>query len=71
MSAAALPGYSPPERFWHGLAERREKHGFLVCFDEIVTGMGRCGSWLAAHQLPLGGQLRDHSGWLWRHPQLR
>lgn len=53
VSAAALPGYSPPERFWHGLAERREKHGFLVCFDEIVTGMGRVGSWLAAHQLPI------------------
>jgi adenosylmethionine-8-amino-7-oxononanoate aminotransferase len=53
VSAAALPGYSPPARFWHGLAERREKHGFVVCFDEIVTGMGRVGSWLAAHQLPI------------------
>ena len=29
------------------------EHGFLVCFDEIVTGMGRVGSWLAAHQLPI------------------
>src|SRR3984893_3605332 len=53
VSAAALPGYSPPERFWHGLAERREKHGFVICFDEIVTGIGRVGSWLAAHQLPI------------------
>jgi len=53
VSAAALPGYSPPERFWHGLAERREKHGFLICFDEIVTGVGRVGSWLAAHQIPI------------------
>ncbi len=53
VSAAALPGYSPPDRFWTGLAERREKHGFVVCFDEIVTGMGRVGGWLAAHQLPL------------------
>jgi adenosylmethionine-8-amino-7-oxononanoate aminotransferase len=53
VSAAALPGYSPPERFWTGLAERREKHGFVVCFDEIVTGMGRVGGWLAAHQLPI------------------
>jgi len=53
VSAAALPGYSPPDRFWHGLAERREKHGFLVCFDEIVTGVGRVGSMLAAHQVPL------------------
>lgn len=53
VSAAALPGYSPPDGFWEGLAERREKYGFVVCFDEIVTGMGRVGSWLAAHQLPI------------------
>lgn len=53
VSAAAMPGYSPPARFWEGLAERREKHGFLVCFDEIVTGVGRVGSWLAAHELPI------------------
>jgi adenosylmethionine-8-amino-7-oxononanoate aminotransferase len=53
ISAAALPGYSPPERFWQGLGERREEHGFLVCFDEVVTGIGRVGTWLAAHQLPI------------------
>jgi adenosylmethionine-8-amino-7-oxononanoate aminotransferase len=53
ISAAALPGYSPPERFWLGLAERREEHGFLICFDEVVTGIGRVGTWLAAHQLPI------------------
>ena len=53
ISAAALPGYSPPERFWLGLAERREEHGFLICFDEVVTGVGRVGTWLAAHQLPI------------------
>jgi adenosylmethionine-8-amino-7-oxononanoate aminotransferase len=53
VSAAALPAYSPPERFWHGLAERRQEHGFLICFDEVVTGIGRVGSWLAAHQFPI------------------
>jgi adenosylmethionine-8-amino-7-oxononanoate aminotransferase len=47
ISAAALPGYTPPPRFWQGLAERRERHGFLVCFDEIVTGVGRTGRWFA------------------------
>ena len=53
VSGAALPAYSPPELFWQGLVERREQYGFPICFDEIVTGMGRVGSWLAAHQLPI------------------
>jgi adenosylmethionine-8-amino-7-oxononanoate aminotransferase len=47
ISAAALPGYTPPPRFWQGLAERRDRHGFLVLFDEVVTGVGRTGRWFA------------------------
>jgi adenosylmethionine-8-amino-7-oxononanoate aminotransferase len=43
ISAAALPAYTPPERFWRGLADRRDRHGFLVAFDEVVTGVGRVG----------------------------
>jgi adenosylmethionine-8-amino-7-oxononanoate aminotransferase len=53
VSAAALPGYTPPDSFWEGIAERRERHGFLLCFDEVVTGMGRTGSWFAGQQLPI------------------
>ncbi|HEX3630598.1 MAG TPA: aminotransferase class III-fold pyridoxal phosphate-dependent enzyme, partial [Candidatus Dormibacteraeota bacterium] len=53
ITAAALPAYSPPELFWRGLAERRNKHGFLILYDEVVTGMGRTGSWFAADKLPL------------------
>ncbi len=53
VGAAARPAWSPEPEFWEGLAERRERHGFLVCFDEIVTGMGRTGTWFAYQQLPL------------------
>jgi adenosylmethionine-8-amino-7-oxononanoate aminotransferase len=53
VSGAALPAYTPPDLFWEGLAERRERHGFLVIFDEVVTGVGRTGTWLAAHQVPI------------------
>ena len=53
VAAAALPASSPADGFWQGLAERREEHGFLIVFDEVVTGVGRVGSWLAAHQLPI------------------
>ncbi len=53
VSGASLPGYSPPDRFWRGLGERRREHGFLVVLDEIVTGIGRTGTWFACQQLPL------------------
>lgn len=52
VGGAALPGHSPPLRFWEGLAERRSRHGFLICLNEIVTGIGRLGSWFGYRDLP-------------------
>ena len=57
VSAAALPAYSPPDAFWRGLDERRREHGFLICLDEVVTGMGRTGTWFAAQQLPIAADI--------------
>jgi len=53
VSGAARPAFTPSDAFWRGLDERRRKHGFLVCFDEVVTGMGRTGTWFAYHHLPI------------------
>jgi adenosylmethionine-8-amino-7-oxononanoate aminotransferase len=52
ISAAALPAYTPPDLFWEGLTERRDRHGFLVLFDEVVTGVGRAGHWFAGEATP-------------------
>jgi adenosylmethionine-8-amino-7-oxononanoate aminotransferase len=43
VSAAALPGYSPPERFWHGLAERRRSPGSWSASDVSLVGRGAGG----------------------------
>lgn len=52
VSAASMPAFRAPDRFWEGLEGLRREHGFLVCLDEVVTGMGRTGTWFHAQQLP-------------------
>jgi adenosylmethionine-8-amino-7-oxononanoate aminotransferase len=53
VHAASLPGYRYPDLFFEGLRERADRHGFLICFDEVVTGIGRTGKWFAANHLPI------------------
>ncbi|MDH4112560.1 MAG: aminotransferase class III-fold pyridoxal phosphate-dependent enzyme [Actinomycetota bacterium] len=53
VSASAPAAWGPTDGFWHGLEERRRTHGFLVCVDDVATGVGRVGSWLSTHQLPI------------------
>ena len=54
VGAAALPGASPPDRFWEGLEERRERARVP---DLLRRGRDRAsaawGRWLAADQLPI------------------
>lgn len=58
----------PPPAFWAELQALREKHKFLLVFDEIQTGLGRTGDWfgfqatglvpdLVTLAKPLGGGL--------------
>lgn len=58
----------PSPAFWAELQALREKHGFLLVFDEIQTGIGRTGDWfgfqatglvpdLVTLAKPLGGGL--------------
>ena len=40
----------PPEGFLRGLRELCDRHGLILIFDEILTGMGRTGRWFAADE---------------------
>src|SRR5690625_4523829 len=46
---ALPPGYLAAAR------ELTRRHGALLIVDEIQTGMGRTGSWMAHHQPAIGG----------------
>lgn len=42
-------GYVPaPPKFLNGLRRLCDDHGILLIFDEVQSGMGRCGEWFAA-----------------------
>lgn len=42
-------GYVPaPPKFLEGLRRLCYEHGILLIFDEVQSGMGRCGDWFAA-----------------------
>ena len=44
-------GYVPaPAEFLSGLRRLCDEHGILLIFDEVQSGMGRCGDWFAAQR---------------------
>jgi acetylornithine/N-succinyldiaminopimelate aminotransferase len=38
-------------RYWQGVRELCDHHGVLLIADEVQTGLGRCGAWLASDAL--------------------
>jgi len=41
---------APPDGFWPALTELSREHGWLLCADEVKTGMGRSGHLLAVER---------------------
>jgi adenosylmethionine-8-amino-7-oxononanoate aminotransferase len=41
-----------PDSYYRRVREICSRHGVLLVFDEVMSGAGRCGSFLAAHQWP-------------------
>jgi adenosylmethionine-8-amino-7-oxononanoate aminotransferase len=42
--------FMPPAGYLEGVRELCDRHGVLLCFDEVITGFGRVGSWFACER---------------------
>jgi adenosylmethionine-8-amino-7-oxononanoate aminotransferase len=42
--------FMPPAGYLEGVREICDRHGILLCFDEVITGFGRLGHWFAAER---------------------
>lgn len=40
--------FPPADGYLEGLRRLTEQHGALLCFDEVISGFGRTGSWFAS-----------------------
>jgi adenosylmethionine-8-amino-7-oxononanoate aminotransferase len=40
--------FTPPAGYFQGVRELCDRHGILLCADEVITGFGRCGAWFAS-----------------------
>ncbi|BEQ13433.1 adenosylmethionine-8-amino-7-oxononanoate aminotransferase [Desulfoferula mesophila] len=47
VSGATLAAWPPPEGYLQLVREICSRHGVLLIFDEVMTGMGRTGDWFA------------------------
>lgn len=41
----------PPAGYWQGLREICDRHGILLCSDEVICAWGRLGDWYGANRL--------------------
>jgi len=41
---------TPPEGYWAGVREICDRHGILLCADEVITGFGRLGAWFGSER---------------------
>jgi 4-aminobutyrate aminotransferase-like enzyme len=47
----------PPAAFWPALRALCDRHGWLLCLDEVKTGIGRTGTLLASERLGVAADL--------------
>jgi adenosylmethionine-8-amino-7-oxononanoate aminotransferase len=40
--------FTPPPGYWQGLREICDRHGILLCADEVICGWGRLGEWFGS-----------------------
>ncbi len=43
--------FVPPAGYWAGLREICDRHGILLCSDEVICAWGRLGTWLGCQRL--------------------
>jgi adenosylmethionine-8-amino-7-oxononanoate aminotransferase len=42
--------FTPPVGYWAGVREICDRHGILLCADEVITGFGRVGAWFGSER---------------------
>jgi adenosylmethionine-8-amino-7-oxononanoate aminotransferase len=42
--------FTPPAGYFEGVRELCDRHGILLCADEVITGFGRIGHWFASEK---------------------
>jgi adenosylmethionine-8-amino-7-oxononanoate aminotransferase len=42
--------FTPPEGYYQGVREICDRHGILLCADEVICGFGRLGAWFGSEK---------------------